>query len=372
MPPAPAAAPPAPSAAASAPAFVGTVGAASPGAAGRRPVRVPAALLVLGSCISLQVGAALAMRLFPIAGATGTTLLRLGIAAVALLAATRPRVRAWKPAQWRAVIVFGLSLGAMNGFFYAAISRIPLGAAVTVEFLGPLTLAAVLSRRARDLGWVLLALAGVLVLGWAGHAGSGGGGGGRLDTAGVLFALGAAGFWALYILTGARAGAAVPGRGGLAVAMSVGTLVLLPLGASGAAHALARPSSILFAAGTSVAASIVPYTLELAALRRIPRHVFGILLSLEPAVAALAGWLLLSQHLGPLALLGILATVLAGAGSALSTPEPRPAEAQAAAADGDGAGAAGEPGTDDRDLRPSSADAAESAGPGAALSETVS
>jgi inner membrane transporter RhtA len=214
----------------------------------------------------------------------------------------------------------------MNGFFYAAISRIPLGAAVTVEFLGPLTLAAVLSRRARDLGWVLLALVGVLVLGWAGHAGNGSGGG-ALDVVGVLFALGAAGFWALYILTGARAGAAVPGRGGLAVAMTVATLLLLPLGASGATRALARPSLILVVVGTSVAASIVPYTLELAALRRIPRHVFGILLSLEPAVAALAGWLLLSQHLGPLALVGILATVLAGAGSALSAPEPRPAGA---------------------------------------------
>jgi inner membrane transporter RhtA len=347
MPPASAATAPAP--AASAPALVPAAPGAGPAfarrLAGRRPVRMPAALLVLGSCTSLQVGAALAMRLFPIAGATGTTLLRLAIAAAALLAATRPRVRTWTRTQWREVVLYGLSLGAMNGFFYAAISRIPLGAAVTVEFLGPLTLAAVLSRRARDLGWVLLALTGVLVLGWAGRAGAGSGG---LDLVGVLFALAAAAMWALYILTGARAGAAVPGRGGLAVAMTVGTLLLLPLGACGAARALARPALVLVAVGTSVAASIVPYTLELAALRRIPRHVFGILLSLEPAVAALAGWLLLSQHLGPLALAGILATVLAGAGSALCAPEPAP----------DGAGDAASP------------DAA--AGPGEALKATAS
>lgn len=277
-----------------------------------------AALLVLGSCTSLQIGAALATRLFPVAGATGTTLLRLALAAGALLATTRPRVRGWTRGQWAAVACFGFSLGTMNGFFYASISRIPLGVAVTIEFLGPLTLAAVLSRRARDLGWVLLALVGVLVLGWAGH--DGGGAGATLDMTGVLFALAAGGCWALYILTGARAGAAVPGRGGLAVAMSVAALMLLPLGAPGAVHALGRPSAILTAAGTAVAASIVPYTLELAALRRIPRNVFGILLSLEPAVAALAGWLLLSQGLGLPALVGILATVVAGAGSALSGP----------------------------------------------------
>lgn len=337
---APAAAAPLTSSAAPGPATAAALAAAPPPAVGRRPVRAPAALLVLGSCTSLQVGAALATRLFPMAGATGTTLLRLAIAAAALLAATRPRVRAWNRAQWRAVVLFGLSLGAMNGFFYAAISRIPLGVAVTVEFLGPLALAAVLSRRARDLGWVLLALAGVLVLGWAGHAGSGGG---ALDAAGLLFALGAAGFWALYILTGARAGAAVPGRGGLAVALTVAALLSLPLGASGAAHALARPSLILVAVGTAVAASIVPYTLELAALRRIPRHVFGILLSLEPAVAALAGWLLLGQHLGPLALVGILATVLAGAGSALSVPEPQPGGAGGGGETGAGAGGTAQP-----------------------------
>lgn len=309
---------------------------AVPAAGSGRSFPAPAALLVLGSCTSLQVGAALATRLFPVAGATGTTLLRLGLAACALLVTTRPRVRGWTRGQWGAVACFGFSLGTMNGFFYASISRIPLGVAVTIEFLGPLTLAAVLSRRARDLGWVLLALVGVLVLGWAGH--DGGGAGGTLDMTGVLFALIAGGCWALYIVTGARAGAAVPGRGGLAVAMSVGALMLLPLGASGAVHAIDRPSSVLTAAGTAVAASIVPYTLELAALRRIPRNVFGILLSLEPAVAALAGWLLLSQGLGVPALVGIVATVVAGAGSALSGPRSRERAGGAEAGAGSGLG----------------------------------
>jgi inner membrane transporter RhtA len=276
-----------------------------------------AILFVLGSCTSLQVGAALAMRLFPVTGAPGATLLRLGIAAAILLGVTRPRVRAWQPAQWRAVALYGISLAGTNGFFYAALARLPLGTAVTIQFLGPLTLAAALSRRWRDGCWVLLAVVGVLTLGL--H--SRGGAGHSLDLAGVGFVLVSAAFWALYIVAGSRVSAVVPGRGGLAVGMSVGALAVLPFGVHGAWQVAGRPYLAVIALGTAVLASVVPYTLELAAMRRAPRRVFGILLSLEPAVATLAGWALLGQGTSLVALAAIAAVVLASAGAAL-TAEP--------------------------------------------------
>ena len=280
--------------------------------------RGPAVALVLGSCVSLQVGAACAARLFPVAGSTGTTLLRLGLAALALLVAIRPRAYRWDARQWLPVLAFGLTLAAMNGSFYAAIERIPLGTAVTVEFLGPLTLAAVLSRRLRELTWVLLAAAGVALLGLADGAGPG------LDPVGVGLALVAGLFWACYILASRRVGARVPGHGGLAMATAVGALALLPFGAVGAAHAVERPHSLLLAAGTALLASVVPYSLELAALRRLAPHVFGVLLSLEPAIAALAGWVLLSQPLGPVGAVAVGVVVLASAGSTLSARRAEP------------------------------------------------
>ena len=275
-----------------------------------------AVLLVLGSCTSLQAGAALAMRLFPVTGTPGATLLRLGLAAVVLLGVARPRVRGWRPSQWRAVGLYGISLAGTNGFFYAALARLPLGTAVTIQFLGPLTLATVLSRRWRDAGWVLLAVAGVLTLGLVGQ--HDGGAAHPLDPVGVACALVSAAFWALYIVAGSRASTAVPGRGGLAVAMTVGALALLPFGALGALQVASRPHLILIAVGTAVLASVVPYTLELAAMRRAPRRVFGILLSLEPGVATLAGWVLLGQRTPPAAIAAIALVVLASAGAAMS------------------------------------------------------
>ena len=284
--------------------------------AGRRaPSMLPATLMVLGSCTSLQVGAALATRLFPATGAPGATLLRLGLAACALLAVSRPRMKSWTRAQWRAVLLFAVTLAGMNGFFYAALARIPLGVAVTIEFLGPLTLSVVLSRRVRELGWVLLALVGVVTLGWTGESGSGA----SLDIVGIVFVLIAAVFWALYILAGARASAAVPGTGGLAVAMAMAAILLAPSGIRGATHVVDRPSLLLVALGTALMASVVPYSLEFAALRRLPKRTFGILLSLEPAVATLAGWLVLSQSVGPLAIVAILAVVAASVGSTLAS-----------------------------------------------------
>ncbi|HEX5741870.1 MAG TPA: EamA family transporter [Pilimelia sp.] len=285
-----------------------TAQALRPGSLGRTG---PGVLMVLGSCVSVQVGAAMAARLFPATGAAGATFLRLVLAAAVLVAAVRPAVRGWTAAQWRSVVLFGLTLAGMNSFFYAALARIPLGIAVTIEFLGPLTLAAVLSRRARDAGWVLLAAAGVAALGLAGD----GGPAGALDPLGVAFALAAAVFWALYILASARAGAAVAGQAGLAVAMAVAALVLLPTGLAGAGHATAEPRLILLALGTGLLASVIPYSLELSALRRLPRAVFGVLLSLEPATATLAGWLLLGQEVGPVTVAGIAVVAAASVGS---------------------------------------------------------
>jgi inner membrane transporter RhtA len=278
-----------------------------------------AALLVLGSCTSFQFGAALATRLFPVTGAAGATLLRLGLAALVLLAVTRPRVRGWRLAQWPPVLLYGVSLAGMNGFYYAALTRLPLSAAVTVQFLGPLTLAAALSRRWRDACWTVLALLGVLSLGLADRHGSGTGPG--LDPVGVLFALVSAAFWALYIVAGARASAAVPGRGGLAVAMTAGALILLPFGALGAGHAAGRPFPMLLALGVAIVSSVVPYTLEFAAMRRAPQRVFGILLSLDPALATLVGWLLLGQPSSPVAIAAVATVIIASVGSALGATE---------------------------------------------------
>jgi inner membrane transporter RhtA len=275
--------------------------------------------MVLGSCTSLQVGAACAAQLFPRIGSNGATLLRLSVAAVVLVVAARPAVRRWTRRQWAAVAVFGLSLAAMNGSFYAAIARIPLGTAVTIEFLGPLTLAAVLSRRRRDLTWVGLAAVGVALLGLTGSGGTTG----RLDGVGVLFALVAAVFWAGYILASTRVGATVPGQGGLAGALVVAALVLLPLGAPGALTALRDPRLLLLAAGTGVLASVIPYSLELSALRRLSPRVFGVLLSLEPAIAAIAGWLLLSQRLGGWEAAAVGIVVLASVGSTLTARRPQ-------------------------------------------------
>ena len=288
----------------------------------RRPLPGPAILLVLGSCSSLQAGAGLAMRLFPVLGAPGATLLRLGLAAIVLLAVTRPRVRDWQRRQWRAVLLYAVSIAGTNAFFYAALARLPLGTAVTIQFLGPLTLSAALSRRVRDLGWVLLAVTGVAILGLSGSHGTATGA--ALNLAGVAFALASGAFWAAYIVTGARVSAAVPGRGGLAVAMSASALVVLPFGVLGAARIAWAPHLMPAAFGMAMLASVVPYSLELAAMRRAPKRVFGILLSLEPAVATMAGWLLLGQHVSAVALAAVVIVVGASTGSALGAKRPDP------------------------------------------------
>lgn len=269
--------------------------------------------IILGSCVSLQFGAALASQLFPVIGSWGTTALRLGLACIMLLVMVRPAVHRWRGSQWRAVILFGLALGAMNGSFYAAIDGIPLGTAVAIEFLGPLALSAILSRTLQDLTCVALALAGVGLFGLESSLGLA-----ALDPIGVMWSLVAGVFWACYVLGSARVGREVPGQAGLAVAVGIGSLMLLPLGAPGVATAVQSLHLLLLALGTALLASVIPYSLELAALRRLPRHVFSILLSLEPVIAMLAGLVLLGQRITVLGLLAVALVISASIGITLN------------------------------------------------------
>lgn len=252
--------------------------------------RLPAPLLVLVAIVSVQVGSAVARTVFDEIGANGITLLRLAMSGVLLVVLVRPRVRRWSREQLRAATLLGLTMGAMNITFYLSIRTVPLGVAVTVEFIGPLLVALVQSRRARDVACVVLAGAGVALLGLDGTSGA--------PLGGLALALLAGLFWGGYILASARVGRLVPGLDGLAVALVVAALLALPFGARGAANAFTEPWVLLAAVAVALLSSVVPYGLELAALRRLPTQVFGILMSLEPAAAALAGLVVLGQRLG--------------------------------------------------------------------------
>lgn len=277
--------------------------------------------LVIGSCLSLPFGAAVAAQLFPVLGPWGVTSLRVAIAAVLLVVLVRPRVRGWTRQQWLAAVLFGVSLAAMNGFFYAAIDRIPLGPAVAIEFLGPLVLAAVLTRRLADAVWVAVALLGMALLGIDGLIGAD-----PLDPLGVVFILIAAGFWVMYIRMSARVGALIPGSSGLAMGLVVAAVLLIPVGVPAAATVAADPSLLQLAAVTAVLSSVIPYSFELAALRRLPQRVFGVLLSLEPAFATLAGWLLLGQDATVLRLLAVALVIAASVGTTLGVRRDRRGE----------------------------------------------
>ncbi|MDQ0600931.1 inner membrane transporter RhtA [Streptomyces canus] len=245
--------------------------------------------LVLSAGISVQFGGALAASLMPRAGASGVVTLRLVAAALVLLVVCRPRLRGYTRADWGTVVVFGITMAGMNGLFYQSIDRIPLGPAVALEVLGPLALSVIASRRAVNLVWAALALGGVFLL-------SGGGFGG-LDPVGVLFALGAGAMWAAYIVFSARTGRRFPQADGLALAMVVAALVFLPLGVAESGAKLLDPTTIALGSAVAILSSVLPYTLELVALRRLPASTFAIMMSLEPAIAASAGFLILNQAL---------------------------------------------------------------------------
>lgn len=274
--------------------------------------------LVIGSCLSLPFGAAVAAQLFPVLGPWGVTSLRVAIAALLLVVIVRPRPGRWTRAQWLAAVLFGVSLAAMNGFFYAAIDRIPLGPAVAIEFLGPLVLAAVLTRRLADAAWVGVALLGMVALGIDGLIGAE-----PLDPLGLVFILIAAGFWVMYIRMSARVGALIPGNSGLAMGLVVAAVLLIPVGIPAASTVAMDPQLLLLAAITAVLSSVIPYSFELAALRRLPQRVFGVLLSLEPAFATLAGWLILGQDATPLRMLAVALVIAASVGTTLGVRKDR-------------------------------------------------
>src|SRR5215218_5046560 len=268
-----------------------------------------AAGMVLAAASSLQVGAAFAVTLFDELGPGGAAFLRLALAAIVLCAIWRPSLAG----DLRVAAAFGVALGLMNWSIYESIDRIPLGVAVTIEFVGPLLVAVIGSRRPLDGLWIALAAAGILLLADPG--------GGSIDALGVLFALTAAACWMAYIYLSKRTGLLFPGGSGLALAMVVGALVVLPAGVIQGGGSFAEPGLLGSALVVALASSVLPYSLELEALRRLPEAVFGVLMSLDPAVAALAGYVVLDQELGARELLAIAMVVVASAGAAsLSHP----------------------------------------------------
>lgn len=262
---------------------------------------------MLGAVASVQFGSAVAATLFSRIGPAGTVFERAAFGAVVLLAITRPRLRGRPARELGLIAVFGLALGGMNLSFYEALHRIPLGIAVAIEFVGPLGVAVAGSRRRVDLVWVFLAVGGIVALTRTGGHG--------LDGLGIVLALVAGCLWATYILLNARVGRVCEGATGLALALCVASLALAPAGIASAGGRLLEAHSLLLGAAVGVLSSALPYSLELEALRRITPPVFGVLMSLEPGMAAFAGFVVLGQHLDSRALLGIALVVAASVGA---------------------------------------------------------
>jgi len=274
---------------------------------------------VLGGIASVQWGAAAATTLFDEVGAAGTVFLRVAISALLLVVLWRPAWSVLRGAAARDIVAFGLVLAAMNWSFYEALDRIPLGIAVTIEFTGPLGVAILRSRRRLDLLWAGCAAAGLLLLAPIG--------GGSVAALGALFALIAGACWGAYILLSARVGRAVSGGSGLAVAMTVGAVVLTPAAVPGGGVDLLAGHTLLVGAAVAVLSSAIPYSLELEALRRITENTFGVLMSLEPAVAALVGFVALGQGLLASEIAAIGLVLIASAGALGTAGEPRAPEA---------------------------------------------
>ncbi|MGO0576221.1 EamA family transporter [Ornithinimicrobium panacihumi] len=283
-----------------------------------------AVVLVLLAIVSVQFGAALAVTLLPLVGVVGSVSIRLVLAAIILCVFVRPTIRGRSRADWLVVGMFAVALSLMNLTFYGSLDRLPLGVATTIEFLGPLALAAAVSRRARDLSAVVAALGGIVLISeamttpWD-----------ELDHLGIALAASAGACWAAYIVLSRRTGARFPGLDGIALAMAIGAIITLPWGLMTAGAALWSPDALVRGLGIALLSSAIPYSLELLALRHLSSGTFGILLSLEPAAAALAGLLVLGQVLTVPQLVGmglvVLASILVlGRGSG---PERTPAAA---------------------------------------------
>lgn len=268
---------------------------------------------ILIAMVSIQSGASLAKGLFPIVGAAGASALRLVFAAAILLLVWRPWSHPVRPAERRAVLLYGVSLGSMNLLFYMALKHIPLGLAVAFEFCGPLAIALFQSRRAVDFLWVACAVLGLaLLLPINQESGS-------LDFLGVAYALGAGVCWAFYIIFGQAAGAAMHGGRAVALGMLIAAFVVLPVGLVSAGRDLLSMEAARTALAVAILSSALPYSLEMYALKQLPAHTFGVLMSIEPAIAALSGFVFLSEKLRSLQWMAIGLIMLASIGCTLST-----------------------------------------------------
>jgi inner membrane transporter RhtA len=283
----------------------------------QKSILLPVLLVVLGMAAT-QTGASFAKMLFPVVGAQGATALRLTLAALVLMLVFRPWRHPMGARQWRAVLLYGGAMGAMNLLFYAALASIPLGVAVALESTGPLAVALAGSRRPLDFFWVLMAVGGLTLLLPLGHFS------GDIAIGGVLLALGAGVCWAGYIVFGQRAGSG--GGGGHTAALGVATaaVIALPFGIAGAGTALVDPSILPLALGVALLSSAIPYALDMVALPHIPARLFGILMSAQPAFAALSGLLILHERLEWPQLAGIAAIVVASLGATATISRPAP------------------------------------------------
>ena len=271
----------------------------------RKGHAIPPTILVLVGIVSVQLGSALAKHLFSAAGSFGTVALRLVFAAAMLMLWWRPSLRLNRRA-WTVVVAYGVILGSMNLCFYLALERIPLGITVTIEFLGPLAVALAGSRRWLDAFWAMLAAGGVLLL-MEGR--------GDLNLAGFLFALAAGTCWGAYILLTAALGRHTTAGDGLALGMAIAALVAVPFGVAQGGAALVQAWVLAAGFGVALLSSVIPYSVELEALRKMPPRVFGILMSLEPAMAALVGLVVLEESLNWFQWTAVLCVVAASVGA---------------------------------------------------------
>lgn len=268
---------------------------------------VPAVLLAI---ISVQCGAAIAKTLFPAIGAAGTASLRIGISALILLLAYRPNLKTITAEQWKIVVPYGLSLGAMNLIFYLAIERIPIGLAVTLEFVGPLLVAIAGSKRLIDYCWVLLAAIGIaLIAPWTND---------RLDSLGVLFALTAGALWAAYIVLGGKISKIMNGGQAVSTGMLFAAILILPFGFFENGLANLTPKLLGMGVALALLSSAIPFTLEMKALGQLPPRTFSILMSLEPAAASVCAFFFLQENLNLYEILAVVCVVIASAGSTLT------------------------------------------------------
>lgn len=280
--------------------------------------RLVSAALVIGAGVSLLLGSAVVISLFDDVGEAGAVLLRLFFASVVLLALWRPALSGRSRRAWRYVVTFGVVIAGLNFSFFEAIDRAPLGIVSSVGFIGPLSIALVGSRRPVDLVWVGLAAVGVFLFTPLG--------GGSLESLGLVFSGLVALGWAGYILVAARLGQAFVGGDGLALGVAVGALVILPGGIASGGTDLLRVEVLAVGAAVAIMSSAIPYTLEIEALRRLDTGTFGILVSLQPAIAALVGFFVLSQDLKATEVLAVALVIVASVGALGRARAPAPIE----------------------------------------------